>query len=101
MTKFIKYEDVKDDKFVHSIYPGDDFKFYLNYNWYWNGIAKFKNDLVEHYILLDDEVVGYVVYGPHYSDRLLENKRESIAEIYHIILDSDHHGRGIGGASRI
>lgn len=97
MYRFIEYQDVKDEKFVHSIYPGDDFKFYLNYNWYWNGIVKLRKELVEKYIVLDDEVVGYVVYGPHFSDRLLENRIQGIAEIYHIILDSNHHGRGVGG----
>lgn len=88
--------NVQENKYIYSLYPSDEAKFFLNFNWYWNHLSHQRAELNERYVEYKGMIVGYVVYGQHYSDRLLENKVKGISEIYHLVIDSEYQGFKIG-----
>jgi len=83
---------------IHRIFPGDEGKFWVNFNWYWLELARRRPLIQARFIYLDSnpEPVGFMAYGQHYKDRLLKDIQAGSFELYHIVIDANHQKKGIG-----
>lgn len=97
-TVCIKPLPLEPDRLLGGIDPGLDARTMVDYNWYWHGVAA-RRGLIERLVCTGNSVSGYAVYGPHYNDRRLRNALPGAIELYHLVIDTAHQGRGLGRAS--
>lgn len=88
----------KNERFVKEIHPGDEEKYWVHYNSYWQENGEKKDDVEARLIYVDEfEVpVGFIAYGQHYADEELEEPVESWGEVIHLVVDKAKQGNGYG-----
>jgi diamine N-acetyltransferase len=101
----IFFEAVTDENFksVHQIYPGDEGKYWVNFNWYWLELSKRRPGIQARFVSLGKHSgsIGFLAYGPHFSDRQLTKAVNNSCEMYHIVIDSQYQGQGLGKLATI
>jgi diamine N-acetyltransferase len=101
----IDLQQIRSDNYykIHDLYPGNEAKYWINYNWYWTELADRRTGIHTRLVTLSEDsvAVGFIALGKHYSDRLLKCHVEGSYEIYHMVIDQAFQGNGIGLASTV
>lgn len=102
MISFLNLNE-KNKNEIHYLYPGDEGKYWVNFNWYWEHLSKERIGIEAQLIYADniESPIGFIAYGQHYEDRLLKEPLKGISEIYHIVVHDKVQRRGIGKAVTI
>ncbi len=87
----------RDVDLLHKLHPGPGAEQFVDYSWYWHGVAARRAAIADRLIMFGGEAVGHAAFGAHYSDRALTVAMPGEAEIYHLVIDVAHQGRGIAG----
>lgn len=101
----IKLENLTPDnlKHIHEIFPGEEGKYWVNFNWYWVELSKKRPQITSQLIYKANAPLplGFVAYGQHFKDRQLEEAVPGVFELYHMIIDAGEQGKGFGRLATI
>jgi diamine N-acetyltransferase len=99
----LRFEPITDANvhYVDAIYPGDQERFWVYYNWYWRDWSRARDDIDARLIYVDGiaQPVGFIAYGQHYRDEDLTDAVPGWYEIIHLVIDRPFQRRGYGRAA--
>ena len=105
LPPMIELRDLNPQNFenIHQIFPGNEGKYWVNFNWYWTNLSRRNEMIVANLIYWKNSglPVGFVAFGRHFKDRQLKIPVAGAYELYHMVIDVSEQGKGIGRTSTV
>lgn len=83
---------------LDDIDPGDPARYQVHSNWYWHQWSLDNPHVMFRLVHVEGEpsAVGMVAFGPFFTDRHLKEIVPGEYEIFHLVIDKNHQGQGLG-----
>lgn len=83
---------------VEKIFAGEKAQYWVHYNTYWLENSRKHSSILARLIEVDavNKPIGFIAYGPHYTDEALSQIKPKTYEIIHLVIDEAYQGCGYG-----